>query len=208
MAIALTVLLGLNIQQVYAGNNFISIRLPNGISIDVPRNWQIATNDQRITIDTAVESQLDLSKIPNSKSDLGFVAVYYDNAGDKAKISIRYYPDIVVSQETIRRANPTEISKFDTGLRTSTQEALEAFGGTVLSWGGTKKRDISNRVALFTEYRRTAYPGEQGSFSVNLIRILDGPKSFTLTISYNELYKPIFKPICEKVISSLEVITH
>lgn len=189
----------------FAGSNFVAVRLPNGVSIDIPRNWQVATSNQRITLDTAVESQLDLSSLPKATSDLGFVAGYFDDAGDKAKINVRYYPDIKVTQDTVRRASPNEIVEFDTALKQSIFGAMKSFGGTILHWGGTRKQDSAGRVALLTEYRRSANPGEQGSFNVRLIRILDGSRSFTLTVSYNEMYTVIFKPICDRVISSLKI---
>lgn len=205
LTIVLITVLGSVSHHAYAGSNFITIKLPNGVGVDIPRNWQVATNDQRITLDTTVESQLDLSSLPKATSDLGFVAGYFDDAGDKAKVNVRYYPDTKVTQDTVRRASPKEIVGFDAALKQSMYGAMKAFGGTILYWGGTRKQDSAGRLALLTEYRRSANPGEQGSFNVRLIRILDGPRSFTLTVSYNETYAPIFKPICDRIISSLKI---
>ena len=188
-----------------AGNNFVSIKLPNKVNIDIPRNWQVATSDQRITLDTTVESQLDLSSLPKITSDLGFIAGYFDDEGDKAKINVRYYPNIKVNQDSVKRASSKEILEFDTALKQSIYRAMKAFDGTILHWGGTKKQNCGGRIAMLTEYRRSANSGERGSFNVRLIRILDGSSSFTLTVSYNELYTVIFKPICNRVISSLKI---
>jgi len=166
----------------------------------------VATNDQRIALDTTVESQLDLSNLPKGTSNLGFVAGYFDDAGDKAKVNVRYYPDVKVTQDVVRQANPEEIREFDNSLKQSIYAADKTSGDATLRWGGTRKQDFIGGIALITEYRRPPIAGGQGSFNVRLVRILDGPKSFTLTISYNELDTIIFKPICDRIISSLKIV--
>ena len=186
----------------YAKSNFLMIKLPNGVTIDIPRNWQILGNDELTTLDTSVEAQIDLSNLPKVTSDLGFVAGYYDDTGEKAKINVRYYPDSKVTQDIVKRADPKEIRNFDTTLK---KEFMKASGNTMLYWGGTRKQNIAGGIALVTEYRRPPIPGENGSFNVRLVRVLDGPKSFTLTVSYNELYAVIFKPICDRIVSSLKI---
>lgn len=190
----------------YAGSDFVVIRLPNGVSVDIPRNWQVATSDQRITLDTFVESQLDLSNLPRAASDLVFVAGYFDDVGDKAKISVRYYPNMKVTQSAMRQASPEEIRElFDNAQKKSIYEVLKASGTTILYWGGTRKQVLAGRTAIVTEYRRAPISGEQGSFNVRIIRIFDGSRTFTLTVSYNESYAVIFKPICDRIISSLKI---
>jgi hypothetical protein len=177
----------------YAGTNFVVIRLPNGVSVEIPRNWQVTTNDERITLDTTVESQLDLSNLPRAASDLVFVAGYFDDVGDKAKISVRYYPNMKVTQSTVRQASPEEIRElFDNAQKQIIYEAFKASGDTILHWGGTRKQVFAERIAIVTEYRRAPISGEQGSFNVRIIRILDGSRTFTLTVSYNESYAVIF----------------
>lgn len=189
----------------YAKSNFVVVRLPNGISVDIPYNWIVLTNDQIITLDTTVESQIDLSNLTKVASDLGFVAGYFDDTGDKAKVNVRYYPDMKVTQGIVRQSNAEDIKMFDKALKQTIYKANKATGGTILYWGGTRKRGFAGRIALVTEYRRPPISGEQGSFNVRLIRVLDGARSFTLTVSYNELYAIIFKPICDRIISSLKV---
>lgn len=191
------VVTGIVSSKTHAKSNFVMIKLPNRISIDIPRNWKAMTKDQLITLDTVVESQIDLSNLPKKNSDLVFAAAYTDDVGDKAKVMFRYYPDMKVTQSEVGQASPEEIKKFDNTTKQSIIGALKASGHTILHWGGTQKQVLAGRTALVTEYRRPPSSGERGSFSVRLIGILDGPKSFTLTISYNELYATIFKPICD-----------
>jgi hypothetical protein len=104
--------------------NFVTVTLPRGISIELPRNWVVLSNDQRITLDTAIEARLDLSGIEQETSDLPFAANYYDDRGRVVGIlNIRYYPDLNLSQaEALHRClSPSEMrsscsTSYDFGL--------------------------------------------------------------------------------------------
>ena len=111
MFVVLVAIVGYVLHDSHAKSNFVMIKLPNGVSVDIHRNWQVATKDQRITL--AIQVQLDLSNLSKVTSDLGFIAGYFDDAGDKAKINVRYYPDMKVTQDAVRQANPEEIRKFE-----------------------------------------------------------------------------------------------
>ena len=165
---------GLASRHASAKSNFFMVKLPRGVSFEIPRNWKILTNDQLITFDTVVESQIDLSKLPMVNSRLNFVAGYADDEGDKAKVYVRYYPDMQATQDIVRKANPEEIKHFDNALKQEISRGVKAFGSSLLYWGGTRKQAFGGHVALVTTYRRPHNPGEQGSFNVRLIRILDG----------------------------------
>ena len=85
-----------------ATTNFVKIKLPKGVSIDLPRNWVVFSRNQRITQDTAVESALDLSNLEDRNHDLNFAANYYDDHGNTMGIiNFRYYPDIEFSQRDV-----------------------------------------------------------------------------------------------------------
>src|SRR3972149_7849153 len=83
----------------YAGNNFVLISLPHGVQIELPRNWEALSKNQRITLDSSVQSRNERAGIFDASSDLNFGANYYDEAGKTAAIlNIRYYPDLALSQ--------------------------------------------------------------------------------------------------------------
>ena len=76
-----------------ASDNFAKISLPRGVSIELPKNWVVLSGNQRITLDSAVESGLDLSGIEQEGAEFPFAANYYDDEGNIIGIlNIRYYP--------------------------------------------------------------------------------------------------------------------
>lgn len=203
--ISLLLFFGALLSPAYAKSNFITVHLPLGISIDIPRNWEILNNDQLITLDTTVESQLDLSRLQKDTSNLSFAAYHSDGNIEDAKVIVRYYPNTQVFQEEIRKYGSKEIQEFDNAIKQSIFNAAKLSGDTILSWGGTRKQDISDHAALITEYRRPPFSGQQGSVTVQLFRVFDGTKTFSITISYNDLRAVIYRPICERIVSTIRI---
>jgi len=190
---------------VYSSDNFVKVNLPKGVSIEIPKNWVVLSGNQRITLDSAVESRLDLSGIEQEESKLQFAANYYDDKRNTLGIlNIRYYPQLDITQEDVRTATLQDVEEIDPALKESIIKSAKAFGMTVTSWNGTQKTIINGITVFLTEYRRNSQKGG-GEFRVRLVRVLSGNKSFTLTVSYHEDASFLLKPITDKIINSLNL---
>ena len=185
-----------------ADSNFKTVNLPKGVSIDLPINWQVISNNQRITLDAYVETLFE-----PLDSDLPFAANYYnDNSVVEALINIRYYPWIEATQEDVIFATPEEVQSVDDELHKGMLLAMKQIDGKILSWNGTEKERINGIVALVTDYRR--YSGlTKSNARVRLVRVLNGHQSFTLTVSYVDTIPNSFmlKGITNRIIESLSL---
>ena len=82
-----------------ATSNFLAVRLPNAVTVELPKNWTALSNNQRITIDSWVQAKRETAGASNPSSDLTFAANYYDEQGKTVAIfNIRYYPEQTVTQ--------------------------------------------------------------------------------------------------------------
>ncbi len=186
-----------------AGSNYKTISLPKGVSIDLPINWQVISNNERITLDAYVETLFD-----PLDSELPFAANYYNDDDEiDALVNIRYYPSEVVTQENvINMFTPDVLRAMDDVLYKSSTLAMKKISGKMLSWNGTKKKLIKDTVALVTDYRR--YEGlSKSNARVRLVRVLNGNKSFTLTVSYadNKKSSSMLERITNRIIESLSL---
>ena len=153
---------------VYASDNFVKVSLPRGVSIELPKNWIVLSGNQRITMDSAVESGLDLSGIEQEKSELPFAANYYDDKRNTLGIlNIRYYPQLDITQEDARTSTLSDVEEIDPALKESILKSAKVFGMTVTSWSGTQKTIINGITVFLTEYRRNSQKGS-GEFRVRL----------------------------------------
>lgn len=185
-----------------AKTNFVTIKLPELVTVDLPRNWVLISNNQRITLDTWVESTFDLKKIQNIDSNLPFAANYYLGGTTVGIINARYYPTMEVTQNDANLATAVDVRELDQGLRDNMIPAMEKVGLTVTSWEGTEKRVINGITTFVTEYHRKSLK-DSGIFRVRLVRVLAGSRSFTLTVSYLESQSLFLKNITDRIISSL-----
>lgn len=188
-----------------ATDNFTRVKLPKGVSIEVPKNWVVLSGNQRITLDSAVESGLDLSGIKQGGSEFPFAANYYDDKGNTLGIlNVRYYPQLELTQADAQSANAQYVKELDAALKENMITSVKAFNMTVTSWAGTQKSVINGITVFLTEYQRKSLKGS-GEFRVRLVRVFAADKSFTLTVSYHEAASFLLKPITDKIINSLSV---
>ncbi len=186
----------------YAATNFVTIKLPKSVAIDLPRNWVLISNNQRITLDTWVESTFDLKNLSKVDSSLPFAANYYVDGTPVGIINARYYPEMKITQSDARLANSVGVSNLDQELRSNIIPSMKIIGITVSSWEGTEKRTINGITTFVTEYHRKSIIGD-GIFRVRLVRVFAGSRSFTLTVSYLESQQLFLKNITDRIISSL-----
>ena len=185
-----------------ADSNFKTVNLPKGVSIDLPINWQVISNNQRITLDAYIETLYE-----PLDSDLPFAANYYnDNSVVEALVNIRYYPWFEITQEDVIFATTEEVQSLDNELYEGMLLAMKQIGGKILSWNGTEKENINGIAALVTDYRR--YSGiSKSNARVRLVRVLNDNQSFTLTVSYVDNIPSSFmlKRIANRIIESLSL---
>lgn len=200
---ALAVVLISALHGAEATDNFARVQLPKGISIELPKNWVVLSGNQRITLDSAVESGLDLSGIKQEGSELPFAANYYDDKGNTLGImNVRYYPQLDLTQADAQSANAQDVRELDAALKENMIPSMKEFNMAVTSWAGTQKSVINGITVFVTEYQRKSLKGS-GEFRVRLVRVLAADKSFTVTVSYHEAASFLLKPITDRIINSL-----
>ena len=192
------------ISSAYATNNFVQIKLPKGVSIELPKNWVVISNDQRIILSTILKSKLDLAGTDQKGLRIPFAANYYKNEKPVGIINILYYPNLDLTQNNASQTGIQDTKELDSTLKKMILKGVKAAGSSVMSWEGTKKSTINEITVFVTEYHRKTLP-DTGIFRVRLVRVFAGNRSFTLTVSYNEDEAFLLKPITDRIISSLKL---
>jgi hypothetical protein len=187
-----------------ATGNFIPVRLPKGVAVELPKNWIALSNNQRITLDSLVQAKTEAKGIADATHDLAFAANYYDDHGKTAGMfNIRYYPGLDVTQADARAATAADVKELDAGLQRNVVPGIEMAGNRLLAWLGTTKLSINGSTVFVTEYRRSSRQG--GSFRARLVRFFNAQRSFTVTVSYHEDLDYFLRPICDRIISSIRI---
>ncbi len=182
--------------------DLVTIKLPESVTVDLPGNWVLLTNNQKVTLNTLTKSILDIKELPNVDSKLPFAANYYVGAATVGIVNIRYYPATVITQADAKSLNAVDIRDLDQEIKNIVIPPMEKMGIKFTSWEGTKKRTINGITTFITEYHRKALNGA-GIFRVRLVRVFAGSRSFTFTVSYLESQSMLLQDITDRMISSL-----
>jgi len=190
--------------SVLAENSFIQIQLPHGVTVELPRNWVVLSENQRVTIEAFTQAKSEKFGVVDPSNDLTFAANYYADDGKTAVIfNVRYYPAQTVTQTDAIAASTDEIKELDDALHKGISQSLREIG-SLLAWNGTTKKLINGKTVFISDYRRMSALSTPGAaFHSRLIRIFNGNKSFTVTISYREDLQLLLEPICDRVIGTI-----
>jgi len=176
------------------------LRLSNGLSFELPRNWVVLSGSQRITLDAAAVAMAPI----DITTSLPFAANLYDESGRTIAImNVRIYPEMDISQSEVSSLSVAEVAEFDSILKQEMIPGMAANGLTVTEWLGTKLLRVGEFATLVTEYKRVAVRGD-GIFVVRLFRVFDESRSFTLTVSYLQSGEVFLRPITDYISRSVE----
>ncbi len=188
-------------------DNFVKIKLPKGVSAELPKNWSVLSEKTLTTIDAAQQSISEKAGIFDASSVLNFGANYYMNGKAEALFNIRYYPELDIRQTEAAKFDKYAIQAIDSMLQVNVRlgEKDSISGYKVTKWLGTKMQNINNLTIFTTEYKRTGYINNS-SFCVRLVRVFNASRSFTITVSYKDSQAPVLRPITDKIIRSIRQI--
>lgn len=186
---------------VWAESNFLTVPLPRAVTIELPRNWIVLSANQRITLDAYVEALTERTYGSRTEfpTELPFAANFINDRRETIGIvNVRYYPSLEATQTDVRALSTAEIEAVDNAWH----RGLMSSPVTVVSWEGTAAKEINGLATLVTQYRRKSMRGS-GTFRVRLVRVLNGDKSFTLTVSYREAEEIFLEVITDRIVNSV-----
>lgn len=183
-------------------SKFAKLKLPLGVSVEVPKNWWLLDGDMNTNIETAAEATLNLSgvELPKRKK----VNLFRANSMPKttyAAIAINA-TDSEMNPNDLKNASAKEIRELSPMIREMMQEALSAQNMKIIEFYGVRREFVGKHPALVIEYKRS---GLQGPVIVQMTRLFLGEKEISLNLSYRESEGQLWKPIIQYIRKSLSV---
>ena len=198
--IILTILLTANIA--FAQSSFVTLALPQNVSIEVPRNWIVATQNTRMTM----EAFADSIGVKMDANYLGFYAESYDQRNMRvASLNLIYLPTSPpLSQSMLRSFSQAKIADLLNGVKEQINQAIKSVGGKLLTWDKPKKVEINGITLVEFGYTIIVPTTGEGVVKMKTLHMFSGPKSFKLTVGYAENWARIYEPITNHIINSLK----
>ena len=184
------------------GSNFAKLKLPLGVSVEVPKNWRLLDGDINTTIETAAEAAMNLAgiELPRGKK----VNLFRANsmpATTYAALAINA-TDSEINPDELKNASESEIRELSLMMSEMMQKSLSAQNLKVIEFYGVRREYVGKHPALVTEYKRT---GPQGPVIVQMTRLFLGEKEISLNLSYRESEAQLWKPVIGYIRKSLTV---
>ena len=191
----------LTINIAYAQSGFVAIALPQNVTIKLPKNWVVASDNTKTTLEAYSESMNG-----HDNTDLKFLAECYDQQNKRvASINIIYLPKSpTLTQLELRSLSLVDISSIDNNSKNQIYKVQAQTGIKIFNWEKSKRVEINGVTLLQFGYSRLLPNSGEGVFIVRTFHMFAGPKSFILTISYSKDSELVFAPITNYIINSLK----
>jgi len=176
-------------------SSFLTVRLPQGVFFDLPKNWIVFSENKRITLNAFVESMFE------RKQEIGFTASLQNDRGQAIAIVQTYYWKTSAGQEDVRNMSAHDVKYYDQEMYKDLIWQLGKMDGTIKKWMGTSKQIQNGLTTLISEYVRSS-PLIKGHFNVRILRIYCGAKSVSFVASYHQEQQFPLRAILDKVIST------
>lgn len=184
-------------QFLTGGNSrFVTLRLPKGVELDLPRGWALLGAELLGVIDTASEAALDLTGIdprPDLDGRITLLAANSTPASTYAAIRINSSKPLLTASELM------SLLKSDAAI-TAIKAAIAQQDKELLEFHRVYATSISGFPALTMEYRRS---GMRGPVHVQINRVVTASQELSVIISHRESEAQVWKPILERVRRSL-----
>jgi hypothetical protein len=197
----LSVALDAHSQTHRPSSNFARVQMPEGVSLEVPKNWVVLGGSSRVLVDTWLEAK----GITQVDSKAGFIAEAYDEDNRRlAALHVRYFPGGSLTQADLRKLSRTDLIRLDQVTREEAERAYRSMGAQFLSWEKSTIQQLNGLVAVIYGLRRNpALAVEDGIFRVRVVRIYAGARTFSVTVSYREQAAPLLEPVTDYIIRSI-----
>lgn len=183
--------------------NFVTIKLPRGIQLQIPKGWWLLGSDENRLIEKSVEAVLDLSGegTPDGQNTNLIAA----NSMPKST-----YASVRVNSRIPPSVTPSEFSSVTSKVLQELQAEMKRFiektlpfqGRKLIEFSGSRIEKLSGYPAIVTEYRRS---GPKGPVSVQSNAIFTKRQEIHIILSYRESEAALWKPVVAKIRKSIVI---
>ena len=189
------------------GTHFVRLKFPTGISMDVPRSWQVIGKDLNKVIETSSQATLDLSGIDLPKrDDVNLFAANCVPATMYASVRLNVRRPALAKPDFIRaltKEQLVEMEKEDKAMLEKIAKQAPAFG--IKDFLGTTKEEVGGNPAIVTHCRRFDGDTNGPTALVWVIQIYAPERTYRLNLAYRETEEGFWRPVIKRIRDSVKI---
>jgi len=182
-------------------SNFVAVKLPRGVELQLPKGWWLLTAQHNQLIDMSAEAAMDLSGIRAAEgTEVNLIAANSMPRTTYAAVRVDSTTPVSGSPSEISNLTSADIRAVQAEMQSNLQKILPQQGNQLLAFFGVRRVTISEYPALITVYRRS---GPKGPVMVSIVQIFTPSQDLRINLSYRESEQAIWKPVIGKVYQSI-----
>lgn len=183
--------------------NFIDVKLPRGVGIQVPKGWWVLTDEHNQLIDATAEAALEVSGIEQPEgTEVVLIAANSMPRTTYASVQVTSTTPVVVPISEISSMTATDVKQYGADMHAMLKKTLPQQDLYVLNFYGTSLVYVSGYPTLISKYRRT---GPKGPVHVSIIQVFTPSQDLRVALAYRESEAVIWKPVIAKMQKSITV---
>lgn len=130
---------------------FVHVRLPDGLSLDLPADWRLATDSSNEELFRWSQKVLDLADIPSGPGGVHIRA--FPPAGEAAaSVTVSVIRRRAASQQAVAALTGARLAEVNEQYYQDLLAGMRAEPTTMLQWGGAEKVRLQNAYSLVSRY--------------------------------------------------------
>jgi hypothetical protein len=185
-------------------SNFVPLKLPRGVEVEIPKGWWLLGNDLLRLIATSVEAAMDLSDValPAGEKKINLIAANSMPPSTYAALRIDSITPPSVKRAEYDAITAAELAELQQQMKQTLLKLLPMQGNTLLGDVVVRLEQFSGHPAVIFEYRRT---GPQGPVWVQLNQVFTDQQEVTINLSYRDAEAALWKPVMAKIRKSIAI---
>jgi hypothetical protein len=182
-------------------NQFITARLAHGLTVSIPRSWQVMHGREMQAIESSVGATIDLSgysRIVDGTETL--LVANFQDPSYYAAISVTSTAAPGVTPALPSMLNDDQIKAGENTARQVITAIQTRMGVKVWGWTPMKKQSIGSRAVMYMSYLRSS---DFGDSRVHMYKFFGDGRIHDIALSTRVSQERINGPVLEKIVQSV-----
>jgi hypothetical protein len=183
--------------------NFLKVKLPRGIEVEIPKTWWALNNELIQLVDTSVEAALDLSGMGlPEENEVNLIAANSMPRSTYASIRVVSITPPSMSQSNYNLLTKSDIHALKMEMHQMLKQMSPVSAIKLIDFIGFHLDEISGYPAFVTDYRRS---GLKGPVITQINHILTPNQEIRINLAYRESESVLWKPVIGKMRKSIVI---
>lgn len=185
------------------GSYFMTVKLPRGVEIDLPKDWGVLTSEQNSLIAMSSEAALEVSGIGTQEgTEVNLIAVVSKVKSAYASVRVDSTTPAVEQPFEITALTYADLKAYESEVESISRTLLSTKDNELIQFFGVQRVTVSGYPGFITEYSRSS---KTGPVIVRIVQIFTPNQTIRISMSFDENKDLIWKPVMEKVFKSIVV---